>query len=269
MSDCEVTKVSTGCQTEDKGNIGSGPCLDQVGTPCYPQGVVGSRGNLSRARRQGMSTGRSLSVRLKSKVCTESNASSALMELTGNSAVQPQQKTMCGKKQPELENLSNTENVHSNGTPVPIGRKSKRKPNQGIWMPFRLMFSFDITELSLPSQRTIVRRLLSSAELVSFGVQLELAKVIEPGMKQVKARILRILGRNFGVGTLAKEIVLSMSSEEGSMLLICLDGLIDTRVMWKLKEVQEPCELNNIGSPPTYTQVPGTPNSMNSQSQPF
>lgn len=243
---------------EDKETTGLALSQSPVGIPCSQMELCFSRANRNEGKKPRMTTGKCLSLRRRNNPLEESKDCLELIDLTGSSPDQAQQKNTYGKRQHELESNSNLENVRYEGTPVPIGKRSKRKQSKATLTASRLMFTLDTTELSVPSRRTIVNRLRWNERLWYSGVKLVLENHVELGPKPVMRHLLKIHGLNFGVGTEVKRTVLSMSSEEESTFHICLDGSTGTHATWKLKEAQDHFVLNNSGSPRTFIRKVGT-----------
>lgn len=89
----------------------------------------------------------------------------------------------------------------------------------------------------LVSAQILLDRLESKKKYMCSGVILELANLEMHGNRQVWTLTLRIPVPNGGTDTVVRNVLLSTSFEEISMLPICSDGSTVTRSWWKSKEV--------------------------------
>ena len=160
------------------------------------------------------------------------------------------------------EQDSNLEASPLEETPPRIGTPSSATLSEATWTQFPQMYIYGITLVSRESQRTMYNRLLWS-ELVQYsGVQLERGKVIELGKRPVWKLTLRTHLQSGGMDTEVKNMLSLMNLEELSTSRIYCDGSTSILSRWKQKEVRSPFSPNGSGSPPTYTQQVGTPNSI-------
>lgn len=207
-----VMEESRPSPVEDRGFTGF---LQSHGVPTTPpnspQIVPMLRDNLRRERRMGMSTGRCSSLCRRNVHSQPSKGSSE----TGSTQSSPDPTplmNMSGRTQPVFPGLdSSLEQNPFVGTQRPIGMLYGNRPEQDDCSILRHRYEFNITAPSNRSLLTFVSQLASNERSACFGVKLVPVSRDERGRMVEWKLTLKIPGPNFGVATVAKEMVVCVN----------------------------------------------------------
>lgn len=149
-----------------------------------------------------------------------------------------------------------------------IGTKSGPKRKRETSKEFPATFDFDITVQYDQSHPIMLDLLDAIDDASSSGVKLELVNHIEHSLKRENERTLKVRQLSSGTATRVKNMLYSMNFEEQSLSSTYLDGLINIHAWWKLKDPQYLFVQRPSGSPQTYPQKIGTPQSTETPSEP-
>lgn len=158
---------------------------------------------------------------------------------------------MCGKKTPELTELSlNLDPSLSESIQRPTGSKFGPPPSPVSSWLFPRIVEFQVTVRYEVFDLIMTRLSLWRESVMYSGDQLGLVKVAVHGRKLEWKLTVRIPELSFGAVTSLKEMLLSMNFEEESTFHTCCAGSIVIRSVWKLKEALCRSVLTSFGSPP-------------------
>lgn len=171
-------------------------------------------------------------------------------------------KNTSGKKNPEMENHSNSASPQSNVTRPTTGMLSLPRRRNASIRPSRRTYLFAITAPSCVLE-LILRNPLLWNEKSSFTMDQqgpENPTELGPKLDLVLTAKIRVVSS--GMATRIRKMLSSMNLEEASISRIYYDGLTDIHALWSLKDHRESLVSRKYGLRPTYTPTTGIPNSM-------
>lgn len=169
------------------------------------------------------------------------------------------QMNMSGRNRPELRehNLSWANDL-SDVITIKIGTPSRMLQNQENWTLSRQTYLFAITAVSRESVWIMLCLLRSSERFWYSVVRLESENQDELGLRRVWKLILRTQTQNFGMATVVRNTLFSMSFAELLISRMFSDGSIDIQYSLKLREARAYLRQRRFGLRQIFIPVPGT-----------